>query len=215
MINSSEFWSDHDFSRAVEIVSFHLGDAMPQFGSNTFKGQHVLLMDFVPEFDPAAVEKQIRKELDEIDWQFVTTGGGCKFRGQTLLTFGIAPILPKKLTIGYHATRISVIRKVCDNGEGLLLSNAERRATHLPDTEGVIHICEKLTHDGDENDSAEWWMETLSQKNNFNDPNYGIVQIDMTRLPYGARVYQDMHSASGVIVDKIDRIPAELIVRIK
>jgi hypothetical protein len=49
------------------------------------------------------------------------------------------------------------------NGEGLLPSNKSRRATKFPDTEGCIHVCEKLTHDGVENDSAQWWMETLSK----------------------------------------------------
>ena len=50
-----------------------------------------------------------------------------------------------------------------------------------------------------------------SKKNNFNDPNWGIVRIEMNGLPQGARVYQDMHSASGVLVDRIDRIPGSLI----
>jgi hypothetical protein len=118
----------------------------------------------------------------------------------------------KNLAVGYHTTRASLIPNICgENGEGLLPSNAERRATNFPDTDSVIHVCAKLSHEGDENDSAEWWRATLSKKNRFGDPNWGIVQIDMTGLPPGARVYQDMHSASGVIVDRIDRIPGKLI----
>jgi hypothetical protein len=54
-------------------------------------------------------------------------------------------------------------------------------------------------------------MTTLREKNRFNDPDWGIVEIDMTHLPPGARVYQDIHSVSGMIVDKIERIPGELI----
>jgi hypothetical protein len=77
--------------------------------------------------------------------------------------------------------------------------------------EGVIHLCDKLTHEGNENDSAEWCRKTLSESNNFNDPNWGIVRIDMTGLPATARVYQDMHSYSGVIVDRIDRISGRLL----
>jgi hypothetical protein len=143
---------------------------------------------------------------------YLTTGQSIEYKDQTLLTFGMAPILPRTLEVGYHATRACLIPEICgEYGEGLLPSNAERRATHFPDTDGVIHVCEKLSHEGDRNDSAEWWMMTLSKKNNFNDPNWGIVQIDMTRLPATARVYQDMHSASGVIVDRIERIPGKLI----
>jgi hypothetical protein len=124
----------------------------------------------------------------------------------------MAPILPKTLKVGYHATRACLIPRICgENGEGLLPSNAERRATPFPDTDGCIHVCEKLSHEGDQDDSAEWWRTTLSKKNNFDDPNWGIVRIDMTQLPCGARVYQDMHSASGVIVDRIERIPGKLI----
>ena len=129
-----------------------------------------------------------------------------------LLSFGLAPVLPKVLKVAYHATRACLIPRICGaKGEGLFPSNAMRQATHFPDTEGVIHVCEKLTHEGVENDSAEWWMKTLSQKNRFDDPIWGIVRIDMTRLPRGARVYQDMHSTSGVIVDRIDRIPGRLL----
>jgi len=133
-------------------------------------------------------------------------------RGQVLATFGMAPILPATLAVGYHATRECVIRRACgagvEGGEGMLPSNDERRATDFPDTDGVIHVCAKLTHAGEENDSAVWWMHALSKRNRHNDPHWGIVRVDMTRLPATARVYQDMHSASGVIVDRIDRIPA-------
>ena len=29
---------------------------------------------------------------------------------------------------------------------------------------GVIHVCENLSHEGDQNDSAEWWMMTLKTR---------------------------------------------------
>jgi hypothetical protein len=89
-------------------------------------------------------------------------------------------------------------------------SNEERRATTFPDTEGVIHICAKLREVGGK-DSAEWWRDELSKKNRFGNPNWGILQIDMAGLPAEARIYQDMHSVSGVIVDRIDKIPGNLI----
>jgi hypothetical protein len=177
-----------------------------------FKGRHFLRVGYSPDFDLAGVQQRVREKLDGIAWLFLTTGQSIEFDGQTLPTFGMAPILPRTVAVGYHATRACLITKICgEHGEGLLPSNAERRATHFPDTDGVIHVCEMLSHEGEKNDSAEWWMTTLSKKNNFNDPEWGIVRIDMTGLPATARFYQDMHSASGVIVDRIDRIPGRLI----
>lgn len=206
------FWSAHPPVEAMEIARRHLGVSLLHNRSDIFKGRHIWRIGFAPGFDLAGVEAQIRKELDGIGWLFLTTGQSIDYSGPTLPTFGMAPILPRTLEVGYHATRACLIPKICGgHGEGLLPSNAERRATHFPDTDSVIHVCEKLSHEGDQNDSAEWWMTTLSKKNNFNDPDWGIVRIDMTGLPATARVYQDMHSASGVIVDRIVRIPGRLI----
>ncbi len=206
------FWSEHPPHEAFEIADRLLGKAVLFRGSGVFKGHHFCRVGYSPDLDLAGVEPQIREELDGIAWLFVTTGQSIEYKGQTLPTFGMAPILPRALEVGYHATRACLIPKICgEDGEGLLPSNAQRRATHFPDTDGVIHVCEKLSHDGDQNDSAEWWRTTLSKHNRFNDPDWGIVRIDMTGLPRGTRVYQDMHSASGVVVDRIDRIPGRLI----
>jgi hypothetical protein len=206
------FWSEHPVAEAIEIARRRLGESILYSRSDIFKGHHFWRIGFTPGFDLAGVEEQIRQELDRIEWLFLTTGQSILHKGQALPTFGMAPILPRILEVGYHATRACLISKICgENGEGLLPSNAERRATDFPDTDGVIHACEKLAHEGDQNDSAEWWRTTLSKNNKSNDPNWGIVRIDMTRLPRGARVYQDMHSTSGVIVDRIDRIPGKLI----
>ncbi len=196
----------------MEIAHRLLGDNLRHNEHDVFKGHHYWRVGYLPDFNIQAVEMQVRRELDEIEWLFVTTGRTIDYRGQILSTFGMAPILPKTLTVGYHATRACLIPRICGaHGEGLLPSNVARRATHFPDTEGVIHICEKLAHEGTENDSAQWWMLNLSKRNRFNDPDWGIVEIDMAQLPPAARVYQDMHSASGVIVDRIDKILGKLV----
>jgi len=108
------------------------------------------------------------------------------------------------VAVAYHATRACVIPVILT--EGLLPSNAERRATTFPDTEGVVHACAKLTHAEGENDSAEWRQE-LSRKNRFNDPHWGIVRIDLAGLS-GAKVHQDLHSQSGLV---INRVPPHLV----
>ncbi len=169
------------------------------------KGRPIYRIEYAPDFNIAGIKRHIREELDNIGWLFLTVS-------DLHPIFGMSPILPRMLQVGYHATRASLIPRICGrNGEGLLPSNADRAATDFPDTENVIHVCEKLTHEGNENDSAEWWMKTLSERNIVGDPHWGIVRIDMTGLPTTARIYQDMHSASGVIVDRIDRIPGRLI----
>src|SRR5262249_39435943 len=158
MENPLTFWSAHPPVEAMEIARRHLGESLLYNRSDIFKGHHFWRIGFAPGFDLVGVEAQICKELDGIGWLFLTTGQSVEYKGQTLPTFGIAPILPRALEIGYHATRVCLIPKICgENGEGLLPSNAERRATHFPDTNGVIHVCERLSHEGDQNDSAEWW----------------------------------------------------------
>jgi hypothetical protein len=214
-VNAFTFWSEHPPREAFEIANGLLGTAVLCRECAFFKGHNFLRISYSPDFDLAGVEKRIREELDGIEWLFLTTGQSIQNNGQTLPTFGMAPMLPRKLEVGYHATRACLVPKICgEQGEGLLPSNAERRATHFPDTNGVIHVCERLSHKGEQNDSAQWWMMTLSKRNNFNDSNWSILRIDMTQLPATARVYQDMHSASGVIVDRIERIPGRLITEV-
>jgi hypothetical protein len=202
------FWTQHEAPPALEIVRSVVGRHVRLRQEGTYKGHHLILVAFEKDFDLSAVEPELRRRLDAIEWQFVTTGEDPKPGNRVFPCFGIAPIIKKSVAVAYHATRACVIPSILT--EGLLPSNGERSATGFPDTAGVIHVCEKLTCNEGENDSAEWWKEHLSKRNRFDDPHWGIVQIDMARLR-NARVYQDMHSASGLIVDKVDRIPKELI----
>ena len=208
------FWTKHLPHEATDIVRRHLGKALLRTYGDVYTNlHHFWRFGYTNDFDLSRVEKHIRADLDRIGWLFLTTGESVEKRnGETLPTFGAAPILPRTLTVGYHATRACVIPRILD--EGLLPSNAERQTTDYPDTEGVIHVCAKLKHEGSENDSAEWWRDELAKKNRFNDPDWGILHIDMARLPATARTYQDMHSQTGVIVDRIDRIPAKLITEV-
>lgn len=201
------FWSKHYPGDALGIVRDLLGGAYKESCTGFMKGHHVSFVTYVQGFNLGAVERELRERLDGVGWLYVSTGDIEK-KGQIEAAFAIAPILPIKVAVGYHATRTCKIGQIKD--EGLKPSNEERRATNFPDTEGVIHVCAKLKEDGGK-DSAEWWREELSKKNRFGDPNWSILRIDMSGLPVEARVYQDMHSASGIIVDMIDQIPGDLI----
>src|SRR5207237_3248451 len=132
------------------------------------KGHDIWRIGYSPTFHLGAVEQQLRKELDGAEWTFVTIGQSIEWEGRLIPTFGMAPILPRSLAVAYHATRACVIDRICNGGEDLLPSNAQRRATKFPDTDGVIHVCAKLTHSDDDNDRAEWWRATLSENNELN-----------------------------------------------
>jgi hypothetical protein len=202
------FWTQHTAPPALEIVDTLLGENVQLRQTGLYKGHHLIRVAYKKDFDLAAIQPQLRQDLDAIQWQFVTTGESLELRDGLFPSFGIAPIIRRTVPLAYHATRVSVIPLI--QSDGLLPSNGQRSATDFPDTEGVIHVCEKLTCKDSENDSAEWWMEHLSKRNRFNDPHWGIVRIEMAQLT-NARIYQDMHSASGLVVDKVDRIPNELI----
>jgi hypothetical protein len=203
------FWSEHPPLEAFAAVDAVLGKVVQCRLTGQFKGHHILHIGHPADFDLSAVEPRLRQELDAIGWQFVTTGTRLELRDASEIpSFGVAPILLRDVPVAYHATRACAIPLILK--EGLLPSSADRRATTFPDTEGVIHACAKLTHAEGENDSAEWWRQELSKKNRFIDPHWGIVQIDLAGLS-GARVHQDIHSQSGLIIDKIDRIPPDLV----
>ena len=99
------FWTAHPYVEAMNIARRHLADALRDNGSGIFKGHHVWRIGYSPDFDPAQVEHEIRRQLDEIDWLIVTTGQSIKYKGHILPTFGMAPILRRTLVVGYHATR--------------------------------------------------------------------------------------------------------------
>jgi hypothetical protein len=174
-----------------------------------YNGHDMYRIGYSEQVDLSQLEPVLRRELDRLEWQFVTTNSRHELKnGEIVPSFGIAPVVTIPVAVAYHATRMCVMPNILR--EGLLPSNRERRATTFPDTEGVIHACVKLHHTGDDNDSAEWWKEELSKTNRFNHPDWGILQIDLSGL-LDVRVYQDMHSQSGIVIDRIERVPPSLL----
>ena len=206
MDDRCEGWPCYPSSAALNIVLELLGSSCKGSSQGRTRHHDVSFIHYLREFDLKAVEQELRRRLDEIGWLYLSPS--VVKPEQIEWAFSIAPIQPKKLKFGYHATRVCLIEQIRE--EGLKPSNEERRATNFPDTEGVVHVCAKLREDGGK-DSAEWWREELSKKNRFGDPNWGILGIDLSGLPAEARSYQDMHSASGIVVDRIGKIPGKLI----
>jgi hypothetical protein len=212
--DACEFWIEHDLAPAYTLL-----DEILPHGSikhrqpGQFKGHHIAYIGHTPGLDLNALRPKIKSHLNRIGWQFVTTGALIELIGTvTVPSFGIAPVIRRTVRVAYHATRLCVVTSILKIG--LIPSNSERRATSFVDTEGLIHVCEKLKCERGENDSAEWWRDHLSQRNRFNDPSWGILRIDMAGIPE-ARVYQDKHSQSGLVVDEIDRIPPRLVTVIR
>jgi hypothetical protein len=101
--------------------------------------------------------------------------------------------------------------------EGLLPSVPARQTTERWDCDGNIYVCERLGTPADEGvlgiESAHWWRAYLAEKNRYGDPDWVILSVEVGRLA-DARVYKDIWSKSGVIVDNVSRIPSDLILLI-
>jgi hypothetical protein len=209
-----EFWTEHGLARAYVLLDEILPPSAIRYRqTGKSKGHHIAHIGYSPSLDLNALRSEIKAHLNRIDWQFVTTGASIELNGSLVIpSFGIAPIIRRKIRVAYHATRLCVIPSILNIG--LIPSNSERRVTSFADTEGLIHVCEKLKCKPGENDCAEWWRDHLSYKNLYDDPCWGILRIDLASLPE-ARVYQDMHSQSGLVVDEIERIPPNLITLIR
>jgi hypothetical protein len=143
---------------------------------------------------------QMRAGLDKIGWQFVTIPTEDQSAQRR---FAMAPITLLEATVTYHTTLASMLGTI--QRDGLLPSSPATRQTDFPDTEGKIHVCEALTGDG----SASRWVKIFCERYRKKPEEYGILRVDLTGL--GARVYQDIRSQYGLIVDRIDRIPADRI----
>jgi len=200
-----------ELPKVFDILSEFLGKSLFGKPNVTHNGKHPFVQVYcIPPFDIKSHEPELSKLLSPIKWTFV-------FRDKQqkdgyILRFGAAPKVMKKLATVYHATRVVTIKKIVDDSEVLKPSNDQRRTTDRTDTTGKIHVCENL-HDTapGSNDSAVFWMNLLSQDNEFEDSYWGILRIDMAGLPVGADVYLDIQSESGIIIDQLDGISANFI----
>jgi hypothetical protein len=135
-------------------------------------------------------------------WQFVTLGS--KWGSETygyFPCFGVAPITPLTVELAYHATETTRLPKIM--AEGLRASGPDIGHTGYPDTRGKIHLCRTLEG---EFESAARWVVEIAKKTATDPRGYSVLAVDLRLVP-DARIYQDLHSDSGVVVDRVDRIP--------
>jgi len=186
-----------DWQMAVVAVT-RLGDS----GFDPHRGPHpVLKVVLTPGVQVEEHSGQLREELDKIGWQFITILNDDPQTPQR--RFAMAPVTPREATVTYHTTLASTW--VAIQRDGLVPSNPAIRQTNFPDTEGKIHVCKAPTGDG----SGSSWVRIFCNKNQRKPEEYAILRVDLSGL--GARVYQDVRSQYGLIVDRIDRIPPDRI----
>jgi len=59
-------------------------------------------------------------------------------------------------------------------------------------------------------ESAARWIVEIAKKVGNDPQDYSVLEVDMRLVP-GARTHQDLHSNSGIVVDRVDRILPEAI----
>jgi hypothetical protein len=191
--------------RALATVKEQLRHEYLGWVYDEFKGHHILCVVTQLGCAIGSHEGSLRKSLDALSWQFVTTGS----RWHHLLPrerqhdcFGLAAVEPLEPLVVYHATERERWPRILE--KGLLPSNPTIATSGFPDTEGRIHVC---AHHDNGREGATYWVTLLSERRKRKDDDYIIIEVDLHRVP-GARVYQDVHSTSGLVVDRIESIPA-------
>lgn len=203
---------------AIEIVERIFGEAYvgPPHATDSTGGRFPVREIYVNKYD-GMLEEHARAELDRIGWQLVTIyslDGRHQSMGGTLPNsrpchcniFGLAPVheVTVRPTIVYRADEVRLNEKWLRNG--IPASDGNRYV----DTVGRIHVCEKLVG---EHESAERWVKLFSQNSNVPESEFSILKIHLSCIPQ-ARVHLDFHSQSGLIVDRIDQIPAHALSRV-
>jgi hypothetical protein len=154
------------------------------------------------DFDPTSLKGELSDRLDALGWQIVTTGERTDDDGkEPLFILAAAPRLSEDAKMIYHVAPVRVISTILH--DGLLPSDEARSLTQYPDTLGKIHGSLELINQPGVCDGATLWVKNFEDR--YSEP-FGILAVDLTELPRGARVYRDTHSHWGVVIDRIERI---------
>ena len=157
---------------------------------------------------------QARTWLGQYDWllsrQRIPKHGD---PGQYVYHLYVAPMIYVRLDVGFHATRRAVFNSILSGG--LLPNSPERQTTaERHDCIGNIYLCERLGEPADAGQtgscSVHWWRHELSRKTRFGDRDWIILRVELAGLPKH-RLYQDIWSESGLILDGIEVVPSALI----
>lgn len=189
-------WLRHPPLEAINIVRESLGDIFAAIPGRN--GGHAIIQIVVMrDCNVLQYRDDVRRRLDSIDWQWVTLSMD-EVATPGKLCAAIAPIETRQLPVAYHATLKLAIPAIV--AHGLLPSHPAIQQTDFPDTEGRIHFAENLMGDG----SAVRWIKIFSEKYDRPQADYGILELDLRGVD--GRMYQDIHSEHGLVIDRIERI---------
>ena len=190
-----------DFGTLIELPTKDL-KAIPH------PGVRVFIFSFAAEEPPDQfARRELRRRAEAINWHYSEYD---KIPSWMM----IAPmLLVSDCGAAYHVTRtanvISILR------DGILPSNPAISTTGRADCEGNIYVCRELG-EREVNDNSEpskgtamWWQRHFRHKNRFNDPHWEILTLRLRGL--SARIYRDMWSSSGLIVNGVEQIPPDAI----
>lgn len=154
---------------------------------------------------------ETRRWFSAKNWQF--SRQFVKVLGRHVERLYLCPMKHVAIDRGFHATRSASVRSIM--ATGLLPSTSEFQTTdNRLDCEGNIYLCERLGTPNDEGipctHSAHWWRHHLAGCNRFADPNWVILEIKLDSLE-GRRLYCDIWSESGIILDGVSSIPPSYI----
>jgi hypothetical protein len=210
------FWNAHPYDEAVAVVSKVFGASSVNPMCRTHATHNVVGV-YVPDTEGMQDrEDAARRELDRLGWQFIMIEDiGNRFRSARpdraplsfsglngLNTYGLSPLLPlvdRPKTV-FHATPSKIALRCLVEG-----IRPSRGQNGYSDTRGKLHVCRKL--ESDAADNAVWWAKALSERDCLPLSTYSILEVSIVNLPPIARVYADLNSVSGVVIDRFDKIP--------
>jgi hypothetical protein len=163
---------------------------------------------------PASAKQDVRRFVKGQGWQFSRQKiRGLSSPGEFTEYVYLAPLIWVQISKGYHATRRASLASI--SLRGLLPSTPDRQTTkERCDCEGNIYLSEILGAPADAgipgSHSAHWWRWKLARVNRFKDPDWVILKVRLSDLK-GARLYRDIWSKSGVILDNVSAVPPHLL----
>ena len=171
-------------------------------------GHDIVRIGYDDSIDLFFCKSELARRLNNIGWQFITSNSRIYYRGALVPTFSMARFRFRTLKECYHVTKTWKIPLIL--GHGLLTSNSERCSTGFPDTDGTIHVCDRLGIARFDGGSAFWWMDVLQKHDQFGEPNRGIIRVNLEGLDQ-IRIYDDFHSDTGFVIDGCNRIDPDRI----
>jgi hypothetical protein len=218
-IDSECFWTANPSDEALAIAKSGFGKHFLISRRKQLEYGHYVIELFVDDCAVEPLESAVESELDAIGWQMVVLDVVDKTRFRDFPKreklsptiefvhplpprnrYAIAPILAiePRPAVGFHATETVNLNGI--RLEGLKPSSGAHR---YPNTKGKIYACPRL---GGDFESAERWAIELSKAKQLSPSAFSILELKLTAVPE-ARIYRDLHSASGIVLDRLASVP--------